>query len=148
MFISDIPPDELNLLRILEDAIVERLSQLTEVGATRIEAYPAKEDSGQPVPKGLLQVAYTDSLWTRPRSRNDPVQGEEMQFQLVWRLRDLRTHQEAYALLRATVWLLKGFCPIGCYDSCFYPLGASFVEQDEQGYWTYYQKFGYQLPPS
>lgn len=143
---ADIPLDELEMIQRIENAIVGRLQTLTDVGATRIEAHPPEDPSGKPVPKGLLQVAYVQSRWSRPKSRVAAVQEEEMQFQLSWRFRDLRTHQESYKLIRATYCLLKDFAPFDCWDSVLYPLAAELIEQDEQGFWTFYMMFGYQIP--
>ncbi|NCJ05204.1 hypothetical protein GS597_01445 [Synechococcales cyanobacterium C] len=137
----DIPSGEITLLNRLENAILERLNVLVDMGA-RVEAQPANEESGRPVPKGLLTVAYVRSRWSRPKDRRDPVQDEELQFQISWRLRDLRSHQETYKLTRATKWLLTGWVPDECLDAGFYPLDAELVEQDEQGYWRFYMMFG------
>jgi len=136
--------EDLNLINRLEALIIERLQDLTELGA-KVIAHPSYATSGRTVPQGLLSVAYVRSAFGPAPTRIAPQQEEEIQFQVSWRLRDLRSHAEVYPLSRAVVHLLRGWRPLNCFNSAFYPKNIELLEQDEEGYWPLFLLFGIRI---
>jgi hypothetical protein len=142
-----IPTDELNLIADIEDAIKTRLLVLKELGAS-VEVDPSTlSDQQRAKPQGRLTIACIGSSFTEPpiAVTNHAKQIETLRFQLDWRLRDLRTHQEAWRISQATLWLLSGWQPHDCHNSGLYPIGRELQGQDEQGYWPIYMMFGLRI---
>jgi hypothetical protein len=139
--------EDIELVNRLEQAIIDRLQQLTELGAA-VVTRPPQQASGSPVPRGLLSVSYVRSGFNRPRDRVVIDQEEELQFQIEWKLLDLRSHSEAYKLTRAAKLLLQGWCPFDsslCGVGRFYCLGIELLEQTEAKYWPLLMLFGLKI---
>ena len=143
----NIPADELNLIAEIEDAIKGRLLVLKELGAA-VEVDPSTlSDQQRTKPQGRLTIACTGSDFAAPPAGvvTHAHQMETLRFQLDWRLRDLRTHQEAWRISQATWWLLTGWRPHACYNSQLFPIARELQGQDEQGYWPIYMMFGLRI---
>lgn len=139
-----IPEEALNLVAEIENAIRDRLLQLAEIGA-KVKVEPSTlTDVGKTVPQGRLTIACVDSQFSRPPAGlvTGGVQIEEMHFQLDWQLRDLRTHQEAWRVVRAVWYLLHGWVPHHCEESGLFCMGIELQPQTDQGYWPIYMMFG------
>jgi hypothetical protein len=142
-----IPTDELNLVADIEDAIKARLLVLKELGAS-VEVDPSTLSDQQKVkPQGRLTIACIGSALSAPPSgvTTHARQIEEFRFQLDWRLRDLRTHREAWRIVQATWWLLTGWRPHQCHDGALFCIAKELQGQDDQGYWPIYMMFGLRI---
>lgn len=143
----NIPTDELNLVADIEDAIKARLLVLKELGAS-VEVDPSTlSDQQRTKPQGRLTIACIGSALTSPPNgvTTHARQIEEFRFQIDWRLRDLRTHQEAWKIVQATWWLLTGWRPNPCHEGTLFCVAKELQGQDEQGYWPIYMMFGLRI---
>jgi hypothetical protein len=115
----NIPEEELNLVAEVENAIRDRLLQLAEIGAKVVVEPSTLSDQGKVQVAGRLTIACVDSQFSRPAPGmlTGGEQIEEMHLQLDWKLRDLRTHQEAWRVIRAIWVLLSGWQPHHCTES-------------------------------
>lgn len=144
MAIVFIPEEELNLVAEVENNIRDRLLQLAEIGA-KVKVEPSTlSDLGKVVPAGRLTIACVDSQFSRPPAGllTGGEQIEEMHLQLDWQLRDLRTHQEAWRVVRAIWYLLHGWGPHHCNVGTLFCMGIELQPQTDQGYWPIYMMFG------
>jgi hypothetical protein len=68
-----------------------------------------------------------------------------LHFQLDWQLRDLRTHQDAWRVIRAAWVLLHGWRPHPCHEGTLFCIAIELQEKTEAGYWPIYSMFGLRL---
>jgi hypothetical protein len=130
----DVPANVLGLLNRIQDGIAERLAPLEELGVY-LRVQPTSE-SGQPVPRGMVQMFYVGSKFTVPGD-GETFQRRELQFLLSLYLRDLRTHSDIYPVEQAIWALLTNWSPDECqYPGLLYPIESQLrPERNDAGYW-------------
>jgi hypothetical protein len=125
----------------LETEIVDRLTSLN-TGVVRVAATP--EDASElRTPRGdRILVAFRGFALEAPENRINPhaqiTQPGEIHFTIVIQVKDLRSHQGAFPLIRQILDLLTGFSP--STGKPIYCTAADFVSNDEN-IWTWSMNF-------
>lgn len=84
-----------------------------------------------------LVVAVTGSRFERPRDRyQSSEQRAELQVQCTIRFRDLRSPDDALAVLRGAELLLTGLQPDACAGGRIYPISSRLSPRDDDGFWS------------
>lgn len=138
---KELPKVVPNILEAVEDAIINQLSPLKEIGIA-VTGWPSKHDDfGKAYPNGVCLIAYEKATWTKPEVTDIIEQEQVDTWTISVGLKNLRSHKGIYQVLKAIRMLLTGFCPPNCNQ--MYLLDEGFVQLDPKSrIWEYQVKFG------
>jgi hypothetical protein len=109
----------------------------------RVEAFPDKPEAYRLThPHGVVLVGYSGSRLPEPFVLAGTEQKRRLEFQLVVKMRSLRDHAGAYAVLDAVRTVLAGHAIRGAR---FYPAREQF-EDVSSGVWTYLAVYAADVP--
>jgi hypothetical protein len=118
----------------IEDAVIAKLS--TDVASLAVEPFPENPDGYQLLhPLGAILVQYRGSTFSDPKALGFITQVRTLEFLIVVVVRNLRTHQGAYAHLDALRASLTGY-KVGAETSKMYPVREEFIAE-RGGIWWY-----------
>ena len=137
----------------LEDDIVERLGEALPVDELRLMAWPDQPlDTGKPLGRAAVMVRFS-RLRLDPISRRTTgptVQTGELDIEIRYLVKGLRSHTGAYPLIALTTDTLAGYMPqpstlidgMAAQLPGFYALVAQLVDHDKSvGVWDWGQMF-------
>lgn len=126
-----------NLLSAIENAIIARLQP--ELQAVKVLPFPEDlSEFAKPVAGRHIYVGFQSESSDAPQQLNPDAQLNQvdtLSFELVFRIKNLRSHQGSLPILRQVRGLLTGFQPHPETKS-LYQTRAGFVSL-EQGFWIY-----------
>lgn len=135
----------------IEAALVGRVRELMAPLGVAADAYPDGA-GGHPFthPAGTVLVVNTGSRYDAPEKTGRPVQQRTLAFELIVQMRNLRSHEGAYAVIDALArglagWRPRGPVPPGSHPDAVGPLLAMYgtrLEKDgfvshEAGVWAW-----------
>lgn len=130
------------MIPVIEQAILDRLK--ASFPTFHVDGFPDDADGYDRLPfqHGVILFAYTDSDFGPPETLGMITQTQTAQFELHLVVKDLRTHDGAYAHLSKIRELLTGFTVPGAQG--LYPLSEKFLNV-KQHRWAYGQTWACQL---
>ena len=128
---------DVNLLAAIETAIINRLQP--ELEGVKVLPFPEDlSEFAKPIAGKHLYVGFQSESSDAPQQLNPDAQLNQLDtliFELVFRIKNLRTHQGSLPILRQVRALLTGYNPHP-QTKQLYQVRAGFVSL-EKGYWIY-----------
>jgi hypothetical protein len=135
------------MLAEVEAAIVDRLAPLKSQG---IKVLPFPENPGElgkPATNAQIFVGFKRETLEIPQMVNydaPSIQPRILEYELILKLKDLRSHKGVYPILDKVRDLLTGFRPLP-NAKALYATTSGFVDLD-QGSWVYSMTFAFHHP--
>ena len=120
----------------IEKAILAKVKSLAGFDSTYVKDFPDKPGKLQAiVPNGQILIGYQKSAYS-VLSETSPVTIERnLQFEVSFQLKELRSHTGIYSTIDAVFFGLLGFIPVQGIGNGMYPAGESFVNVAESIYY-------------
>lgn len=132
----------MTLISDIEDAIIAKLEPLRTQNNCAITKLD-KQALSRPRSGNEVFVNYEGRNSGDPEYLDEPIfQFDELEFEVMTSVMELRTHETAYPILEKVRALLTGFKPVGCVRPLVMLGRETLIKKFiDEGIWAYSQKF-------
>jgi hypothetical protein len=138
------------IIEEIENAIVQKLAEELKADKIRVVSFAdGIENYNKPQGEKLIIVGFAAAKSEPPATKimhGVTIQDENLEFDLIFRLKNLRTHQPAYDIANKIRQVLTKFAPLQKRREWLYQTDFRFRDLDENRIWNYTQTFAIQLP--